>query len=1082
MDDYRAVRVGKSAFGVFLTRLLCDSGVSGKSAWSHLQAADPRLAAELLKKLQKLAGLKKRLLPVLVTARRAPAALCLAEGLRGQLSRMKGSGVKKLLQELDRFIRDVRRGQVPDSRTLTGLIEEFAAAARRAGYKGVLLLVDELGKLFEYAARAPQRGDVFSIQEIAEQAGRSGAFPFLFFGFLHQSFEDYGQHLDNLTRKEWAKIQGRFEDVAFLEPAEQVMRMIAEAIMWSGDQRSDPDLRKRVRHVAEECAAGGAAPPGLRKHDFVELCVRAYPLHPLTLVSLPFIFRRFAQNERSLFSYLSSLEPRGFQEFLRAHEQASEPVFVKVHDLFDYFTINFATGLYRQPHARRWMEAADVLDRKEGLPEVQVQLVKTIGILSALGDFCHLRAEARMVSVAVADSADAPHDFRNGLQQLRERSILTFREFNQTYRLWEGSDVDIDDRVAEGRRSVRGAQSLAAGIQQYIDSRPLVARRHSFESGALRYFQTVYVDDPVLVIQSGNADKGSAGRVFVCIAASEAQRQAFRELATSQQMVRPDAVIAVPQQVGELLGAVTELAALRWAWDNTPALRDDRVARRELAMRVTEAEFFLRRSVGVLLDPRPEPLGSECLWLWNGEDRRVRSRSGVSQLLSQAADEIFNQSPRIRNELIVRRTLSSAAAAGRRELIERMLSASDQPGLGITGYPPERSIYQSVLNATGIHAETAPGEWTFTDPPDEHPARLQPAWACLRSAVFAGNGEPQPLSALFETLSEPPYGVMDGLLPVLLCAFIRVYRDEVTLYREGVFLPEPGIADFEILMRRPELFGLAGTRLGGARSLVVERIARVLQTPPATVPVVRALFRMVRQLPNVARRTNRVTEHTRQMRQAFEKARSPERFLFYDLPAALGLPQFPDAAVAPADVEVFFSRLNDCLKDWSTVAGRIHEEARETLLKACGLAGGAAGWQELWAIAARLEPRENDPFLRQVLTRILESSKDGTDVAPVLAFISSRPPSSWLDEDIERFPQLAAGLGESIRGAASRAGVGNGEPRTLNQLSAERHALAVSLVGHISKTLEHILSDQEPQIVSAALHMLGAQLVEGGDN
>ena len=68
--------------------------------------------------------------------------------------------------------------------------------------------------------------------------------------------------------------------------------------------------------------------------------------------------------------------------------------------------------------------------------------------------------------------------------------------------------------------------------------------------------------------------------------------------------------------------------------------------------------------------------------------------------------------------------------------------------------------------------------------------------------------ESAPANVLFRELAQPPYGVMDGLHPLLLCAFMMAYSDEATLYREGTFIPEPGIA--EVLLRRPELFAVAG--------------------------------------------------------------------------------------------------------------------------------------------------------------------------------------------------------------------------------------------------------------------------------
>ena len=94
-------------------------------------------------------------------------------------------------------------------------------------------------------------------------------------------------------------------------------------------------------------------------------------------------------------------------------------------------------------------------------------------------------------------------------------------------------------------------------------------------------------------------------------------------------------MIAVPQQIGELRGVITELAALRWVWENTPELRDDRVARREVSLRITEAEQLLLRDLAGLTDPRPEPIGSGCLWFYTGLRQKVSSLADVSQLCYQ---------------------------------------------------------------------------------------------------------------------------------------------------------------------------------------------------------------------------------------------------------------------------------------------------------------------------------------------------------------------------------------------------------------------------------------------------------------
>ena len=204
--------VGKSAFAVFLTKVLCHQVPGSKSARRHLKEIDNALAKDLLLTDSNGNGM----LPIAVTARRVPVALCLAEGIKASLTHIKKL-VRRSNYQWNATLFSVTfvRGLLRTLDRINTLIASLSGAAQKSGYSGLLFMIDELGKLFEFAARMPQTADVFVLQELAEQASRSGNFPLLFLGFLHQAFEEYGHHLDSLTRREWSKIHGRFEDVAF---------------------------------------------------------------------------------------------------------------------------------------------------------------------------------------------------------------------------------------------------------------------------------------------------------------------------------------------------------------------------------------------------------------------------------------------------------------------------------------------------------------------------------------------------------------------------------------------------------------------------------------------------------------------------------------------------------------------------------------------------------------------------------------------------------------------------------------------------------------------------------------------------
>lgn len=1031
---------GKSAFALFLAHLLKAPSAPENLASRLLRGHDPPLMERFA------ASLPSGLVPVVLTLRRAPLALTLLEGLLQAVGRISGAAARALAQRLEADL----QAKITDTRNVLEHVEAVRDLTVRQGRQGVLLILDELGKTLEYAARHPGE-DIYLLQELAEAASRSGAHRFLLVGILHQAFEQYGEHLDLAARKEWAKVQGRFSDIAFLEPPEQQMRLAAQATasLELGEARELDHLAAVARAMVD----AGHTPRGLNPEEFVALASQAYPLHPTVLVALPYLFRRFAQNERSLFAYLLSQEPFGVQDVARNMPGR----LVRLPDLFDYFVANLGGGLLRQAFARRWLEVVDALERTPDLSLLEVDTLKTTGLLGILGDVSPLSASRELIALALADTA-GDQGIMAALDSLRARSLLTFRLYNNTFRVWEGSDVDLEAELEQGRRKTSG-QGLAESLHRYLPRNPVVARRHSYEVGALRFFEVRYLDTPLEA--PPRPGEGVDGVLVCCLPASLEQAEAFESWALSPAVTGLDHVVVVlPRQIGTLREAAAELRALRWVWDNTPALRDDRVARKELAERITLVEQSLGRAVEVLFDPRPEPKGSGAVWYYQGEVQSVSTPNAAAQLLSRVMDRLYPYSPRIKNELINRRSLSSAAAAARRNLVERMLAQPSDPLLGMEGYPPERSMYESVLLATGLHRHVA-GVWRFGEPhPQRDPRNLRATWDRMYDRVFAAVAEPYPVDELFRELAAPPYGVMLGVLPVLLVAFLLAYPDETSLYREGVFIPEPAPADFEVLMRRPELFGVGGSRIQGERKAVVERMAKGLKVNTALVPVVRALVRMVRSVPDSAWRTQRLPEEVLKLREAFDNAKSPERLLFIDLPLALGLEPFSDSGrVDPRRIEAFFTKLNSALQIWGAFTPTQIDKARDILLAACQLPSGEEGWAQLREQAKKLAGKPLHSSLVPFINRLNAPGDEQTVLEGVLALVANRPPKNWADADIERFPGQVAPLGERFVQAVHYLGV----------LTPEEEVLSLKLAQQLRRTIKE---GMPVHIVRAALARL----------
>ncbi len=1035
---------GKSFFGLFLAHLLDARQIGHTIAWDMLERSDPLLT----ERLQEQIGGNDGFVTVAVTGARAPLQECLARGFEQALeSGMFAPALRESLAE----------ARQADSRVFLHWVEAFLAAVSQtpAGARGALILFDELGKALEHAATHPYESDVYLLQELAEFAARSGERPLVFAGILHQAFEQYAVLLDSAAQREWAKVQGRFEDIPFQEPPVQQMRLLARAL---NDAADSPALTPAFGETMQAVEAAGWRPATMNASEFTDLVCRAYPLHPSVFVALPYFFRRLAQNERSIFAYLASQEPFGFQEFLASHTSGE---FLRLPDLFDYLAANYRGRIYASGRARPLTEALERLENTPNLGPIETDLLKTISLLNWLGEIGPLQATEAMILSAFHTPDWNESALRAGLKALQRRSLIVYRRFNDTYAVWQGSDVDIEERLHTARAALGMTFSIAEVLQGYLPPRPLLARRHSYQTGTQRYFDVHYVD-------SHNRDKVSlspspeaSGLVLLCLPGTLAEVEQFVQWAQSETpQSSPEIVIGVAGRAIRLTELVQELRGLHWVRENTPALRDDPVARREWRTRLAAIERLIRMELDEAINLHRISALASCQWFYQGVKVSKQVQRGLSALLSEVCDTLYPASPRVWNELLNRRALTSQGAAARRTLIEGILTRADQPIFGIQKFPPERSMYEALLRRGEMHRYDN-GRW-FISPPGENDLHLTAAWQAIYDFVFTELPEPRPVPDLYAHLSAPPFGITEGVMPVMLAVFYKVYENEMTLYKEGTLLVEPSVADWEVLLRRPELFSLAGCRVTGLRAAVLKRMARGLRVPTYVMPVTRAVIGRLKALPDHAWRTRRLPESALNLRHAVDTARSPERFLFVEVPEALGLLAFEEGEFGQERFEAFFARLNEALDALANVTPNLLIWARDTWLTACGLPDDEAGWESFCQLAEQLAPRVTHPTLLPLLKRTAEATDSNSALESVLALLANRPLRSWTDADTERFAAQAQYIGDLWKEHANEQVVAPPLPTAARQRAEA-----------IADELEHFLGrfDEDVGVIDLALRL-----------
>ncbi|MDW8244772.1 MAG: hypothetical protein RMJ88_16310, partial [Thermogemmata sp.] len=786
---------------------------------------------------------------------------------------------------------------------------------------------------------------------------------------------------------------------------------LARAIQHRGDSTFIKSLKQRAKALAQEVIALGIRIGSMSPTELHECLTACYPLHPLTAITLGPLFRHLAQNERSLFAFLASSEPLGFQEFLRT-KRLEDGAYGLDH-LYNYVVSSLGCSLYTQQRGKVWAEVQSILDRLNDASELEIKIIKIIGLLQAVGTAAGIPVSQNVLSVALKGTA-IDSEIHETIQSLIRRSVVVFRRYSASYALWEGSDLNIDDRLRDARAAVERDFNLAVFLMRHFPPNSMIARRHYFSTGTLRYFHACYLDRGStqcdLFSDIFSAELGAAdGRIVYCLPRDYDDRENMRNIVMSNTELLP-VIIALPRDTFDLREICYELACIRWVQDNTPELKSDRTARKELYARLEVIEQSLHSNLEWIFSPQ----NGICEWYYRGQVVILSSQRQLNDLLSRVCDEVYSATPRWRNELINRRLLTSSAAAARRNLIEAIFENADKEGLGFNGHPPERSMYETLLKSSRIHRHQG-GVYGFY-PPD---AKAEPAvrmlWKTIDEFLAETENRRKSVRELFELLRRPPFGLKDGVLPVLLAVVLVHGSSQVALYEEGTFVPYPNAAVFERLCRSPEKFELQRFAIVGPRADVFQRYAAILgcteKGKADLISIARSLVRFAKELPEYVCKTQRISELAQRVIRTIREARQPHRLLFDELPMACGFQPFGVFGKAETtQLNEYFRQLRSAFIELQQAYFVLLAEIERIILQGLGYAEPLANARQQIEHDARLVLNlAIDAKLKAFLVRAADNTaEDTTWLESIATLLVGKPPTIWDDQDRARFElQLA---------------------------------------------------------------------------
>lgn len=933
-----------------------------------------------------------------------------------------------------------------DVKTGRELINRLVQEADARPRDGVLLIIDEMGKFLEGAAA--DGADIYFFQELAEAAARARG-KLVIVGILHQAFEQYASRLGRETRDEWAKIQGRFSDVPLIAGVDEVIDLLGRAIVT---EQRHPQTVQSVEAIAKSIRSRRPGTPA----DLNIRLDKCWPLHPVTAVVLgPMSRRRFGQNERSLFGFLASAEPGGFQDFLRAEPAGTRELFGPDR-FWDYLRINLEPAILASNDSHRWAQGADAIERCEARgTALHVRVAKSIALIDMFRNGSGLAADRATLAACIPDAPDGAIDAVAA--DLERWSVAVFRKHLDAWSIYAGSDFDIDGAVssASAQASTLDLNRLArlAGLQ------PVLAKRHYHETGSLRWFQTELVHLSELG-RVADRPGDAAGHFILAIPSADEQRKPAMAncRAASEMTSRQLIAVGLPRNAWRVRDLGAELIALEAVRTSRPELDGDSVARREIAARIA--------AVSAELDEELRAGFADADWYVAGERVELPPGTSLSRLASDLADQRYSKAPRVHSELVNRQRPSSNTQAGVRDLMHAMISAADKPALGIEGFPVHRGLYSTVLAAAGLHHKS--GEtYGFSKPTHSKIGQsYKPAWDAAET-LFASEPTPIPLGQLYRIWGDPPFGIRRGLMPILALAFIIANRHRLALYGEGKFQADIDSYLVDILLQDEDLVALRRVDVDAFRGAILDGVARAVNKatgqacPPDPLEVARRLVRFARDLPPWTQKTLGLSPPTAEVRRVLLRADDPHKALFVDIPTIFGE---SDALATAKGIET-------ALHELAAAYPKMMAELSQKMMGALGQPkDDFADLQQRARIVAELT---GDLRVDAFAARLAIYQGDVNDLEAIASMAINRPPREWTDRDPDQAALALADFALKFRRAETLARVKGRHP------SREAMALIIGTGEAGQEVIEEfeVAERDRPKItaLAQALHKVLAQ-------
>lgn len=658
-------------------------------------------------------------------------------------------------------------------------------------YSGIIFIFDEFGRYMEDHTR---NIGVTSVQRIAEYCDHNSWNDHIIL-VSHKEIAQYTKGYGHFISDEWKKVEGRYKAISINDKDEQCLTLLKHILIkdeekWNQFKRKFSEQLDRLSLESIDFKGFG-----VNDKELGNLCEESFPLHPITLYTLDKLSKRVAQSERTFFTYLASRNEKSLYHFLDKYE-LDEFHFVGMNELYDYFEPSIQ-ALQSDPlydWYRKLQKALANSEKSSSDSCTEVRILKAIALIGILNEPEILTADRKTLLCAIDGEVEEKN---RALDWLCEKRVIKYFGFYNRYEFYDSSIFDIDALIAAETANVSDEAMLKILNEELVDfvvhpyrynrdykiSRVLVPvfttseemEKKPFISGLPSFY------DGIIIMLMGEADTSlEAVALFSC------------------QIDR--AIVFCNMDCQELKDAVRKYVALRYLELNQDTyIKEDPTFKKELEFHKVE----LIAEISHLLRIWRTNYNESSLIFIHGKEKLIHDEAEFNECASKLMYDNFQNTLIVNNELINKNCITSSIATAKRNAEKAILKGNGRESYyGLPLLSPDYISVRSVLYKNGFYeADGLTRENCLVDggmPQREVKEKLDSVIEDAKKAAIEAD-------TIIKTLKEPPFGLRDGYLSLLLTFWFAPYKKSLLIDSHGTE-QEITAELFEEIVRRPHDF------------------------------------------------------------------------------------------------------------------------------------------------------------------------------------------------------------------------------------------------------------------------------------